>query len=810
MLTIEIILLLITTWGLLLTRARAWVWTSLLAIALIIFTDLSPYSSVAHGILWAIFLIIALLVNVKILRRGIITERFFVYFKRSLPPMSHTEREAIEAGDVWWEGELFQGRPDWNKFHGIPKPRLTAEEQAFLENEVQTLCHMLDDWKIVHEHHDMPPEIWQYLKEQRFFGLVIKKQYGGRGFSALAHSTVIATLATRSLSTAINTMVPNSLGPGELLYHYGTDEQKQYYLPRLANGEDIPCFALTSTEAGSDAGAMQDKGVICKGQHKGEEVLGIRLSWDKRYITLAPVATLVGIAFKLSDPEHLLGNETELGITVCLIPASHPGVEMGKRHYPMGLAFMNGPTRGKDVFIPLDWVIGGKKMVGRGWRMLMECLSMGRGISLPALGVAGGMLNLRSVTAYGKIRQQFRVSLTDFEGVQTEIAKITGNTYMIQAMRLMTAGAIDLNVKPAVASAIVKYHSSEMSRELFNSSMDIHAGRAIQFGPRNYMGNAYMGLPVGITVEGANILTRNLIIFGQGSIRCHPYVLKEMLAAMDPNPRRGLREFDQAFIAHIGYVSSNVTRVISLSLTNAKLVQAPHSPLAYYYRQLTRMSSALAMTADFAMLALGGSLKRREALSARLGDILSYLYIATAVLKYHADEKSPTVDLPVVKWCLETCLCKIQVAFDEFFRNFPRRMMAKTLRFCIFPYGRNYYGPRDALNSEVVKTITESMELRNRLTNLCYSGDANQPIGRVDHAYELMLKAESVQKKLYNAIKQGFIERNLDLAAQLAAAEQQGLLNTEEIGWIQTFALARYDALSVDEFEKDYFIKGEA
>jgi acyl-CoA dehydrogenase len=535
--------------------------------------------------------------------------------RKRMPAMSNTEKEAIEAGNTWWERKLFSGNPNWQELFAITKAQLTAEEQSFLNTEVDALCQKLNDWNIVYKDHDLSPEVWGYLKQQRFFGLVIPKQYGGRGFSALAHSAIITKIASRSVSAAVNTMVPNSLGPAELLLHYGTDSQKDYYLPRLATGEDIPCFALTGPEAGSDAGSITDKGIVGYGLYQGQEVLGIHLTWNKRYITLAPIATVLGIAFKLYDPKQLLGDRVDIGITLCLIPTSHPGVEIGTRHLPMHLAFMNGPTRGNNVFIPIDWIIGGQAMAGQGWRMLMECLSIGRAISLPALATAGSQLIYRLTGAYAALRQQFKTELANFDGVKQSLGTIAAYTYLLEASRQLTANAVDQHIKPSIASAIAKYHMTEMARTIINHAMDIHAGHMVQVGPRNFLAHLYISAPISITVEGANILTRNLIIFGQGAIRCHPFLLDEMQLINTDSV--DIKALDTTLMKHIGFAISNIGKSLWYGLSGGYGVWIGHCEfpkLKVYLQQLTRISTNLALLTDIYLLKLGGNLKRKEAI----------------------------------------------------------------------------------------------------------------------------------------------------------------------------------------------------
>src|SRR5687768_12649263 len=574
-------------------------------------------------------LIIGVILFVPPVRRALISNHMLKIFRKILPQVSQTEQEALDAGTVWWDGELFSGRPDWDKLLAYPKPKLEAEEKAFLAGPVEQLCAMLDEWQITHELHDLPLHVWQFIKDNGFFGMIIPKQYGGLGFSALAHSEVVMKISSRSGTAAVTVMVPNSLGPSELLLQYGTEEQKSYYLPRLAKGLEVPCFGLTGPEAGSDASAIPDSAIICYGTFNGnEKVLGMRVTWEKRYITLGPVATLLGLAFKLHDPDGLLGGQKDLGITLALIPTDTPGVEIGRRHFPLDAAFQNGPNSGKDVFIPMEYVIGGIEGVGSGWRMLMNCLAVGRSISLPATSTGAAKLAARTTGAYGRVRVQFKMPIGFFEGVEEALARIGGHTYMMDAARMMTAGAVDLGEKPSVISAIVKYHLTERGRQVINDAMDVHGGKGICLGPGNYLGRNYQQTPIAITVEGANILTRSLIIFGQGAIRGHPYVLREIAAIAEPDEAKALHAFDEAFFGHAAFVASNKARALWMGLTRARFANVPAtSETRRYYQQLTRFSSAFAFAADVSMFVLGGSLKRRERLSARLGDVLSQLYL---------------------------------------------------------------------------------------------------------------------------------------------------------------------------------------
>ncbi|MFC4656339.1 MULTISPECIES: acyl-CoA dehydrogenase [Rheinheimera] len=752
-----------------------------------------------------ILLLVALIVvlGVADIRRNLITKPIFAVFKKILPPLSDTEREAMEAGDVWWDGELFKGKPDWNKLHAIPKAELSAEEQAFMDNEVETLLKMLDDYKIVQEQRDLPAEVWSYIKGNGFFAMIIPKSYGGREFSAIANSTIVSRIATRSLTAAVTIMVPNSLGPGELLMHYGTQEQKDRWLPGLAAGKEVPCFALTGPEAGSDAGGIPDTGVVCKGEFEGKEVVGIRLNWDKRYITLAPVATVLGLAFKLYDPDNLLGEKTELGITCALIPTSHQGVEIGDRHFPMNMAFMNGTTYGKDVFIPLDWIIGGPDYAGRGWRMLVECLSAGRGISLPALATATGHLATRMTGAYSYVRQQFGMSIGKFEGVQEALGRIGAYTYSLEAMRVMTAGAIDLNLSPSVVTAIAKFHMTEMSRTLLNDAFDIHSGRAIQVGPKNYLAHGYMGMPISITVEGANILTRNLMIFGQGATRCHPYVLQELEAAANPNAEEGLKQFDSLLMKHIGFAMGNTFGALFQGLTAGAFNSSPVAgETAKYYKQLSRMSRALALCADFSMLMLGGDLKRKEMLSARLGDVLSHLYIASAVLKFYEDNGRQVADLPFVRYAVERNLFEIGKALDGFLQNFPSRVVARVLKTLVFPFGIGYKMPADETAQDICDALLKPGVIRDRLTHLCFIGEGeNDPTGLMESAFIAVHEAQPVMKKIYAAQKQGTIARKLPMDILIEKALEATVISSDEAAQLRVMNKLRFESISVDSFK---------
>ncbi len=787
--------------------ASGYVWTAAVAVALGSWTTLGSPPEPLLWTAWTAFAGVAAVANLPFLRRLLVSNTLLKIARKRIPPVSQTEREALEAGTVWWDADLFSGRPNWRKLLTAPAPKLSEEEKAFLDGPVDELCRMLDDWRINEEYHDLPPEVWKFIKDHGFFGMIIPKKYGGREFSALAHSTVVMKVGSRSLVAAVTIMVPNSLGPAELLLLYGTEEQKNYYLPRLARGEEVPCFALTSPEAGSDAASIIDSGVVCRGDFEGrKDILGIRLSWNKRYITLAPVATVLGVAFKLYDPEHLIGDRDEVGITLALIPTTAPGVEIGRRHSPLSIKFMNGPTTGRDVFIPLDWIIGGAEQAGQGWRMLMNCLAAGRSISLPALSTGSGKLSCMAVGAYARIRNQFKTPIGYFEGIEEALGRIAGSTYLMDSARVMTAGAVDMGEKPSVISAMAKYHLTEIMRQVVNDAMDILGGRGISLGPRNFMGRLYQAIPISITVEGANILTRNLIIFGQGAIRCHPWVLKEMQAVLDEDRSRGSRLFDQALFGHVSFLLQNVARSVFFSLTGGRIIPSPETgPTAYYYRQLTRMCSSFALTADVAMLVMGGALKRAERLSARLGDILSHLYFASCSLKRYTDQGRPAEDLPLLEWSCQTSLHLVQQRLDELIRNFPNRPVAWLLRLIVFPLGKPYRPPADALGREIAHLLLAPSDTRDRLAQGVYrSTDPLDPTGRLEVALRKVLAAVAVERKLKKARKAGQLAPDED-GAPVEQALQKGIISQDEARLYQEAAEARRDVIQVDDFPKDYW-----
>ncbi len=789
-------------------RLALWRWSAAVTAWLVLWTWLHEPGMPALISVWLLFFLTIVPLNLAPLRR-LLSARILAAFRRMMPRMSATEREALEAGTVWWDGELFSGRPDWHGFLAAPAPRLTPEEQAFLDGPVDELCRLLDDWHITEEIHDLPEGVWRYIKEQGFFGMIIPREYGGLGFSALAHSCVVQKIATRSITAAVTVMVPNSLGPAELLLRYGTDKQKSYFLPRLARGEEVPCFALTGPEAGSDASAMPDRGVVCRGTFRDREIIGIRLNWEKRYITLGPVATVLGLAFKLYDPDRLLGGEEELGITLALIPTDTPGITIGTRHAPLNQVFQNGPNWGKDVFIPLDWIIGGAERAGQGWRMLMECLAAGRAISLPALSTGAAKLASRATGAYAAIRRQFKTPIGRFEGVEEALARIAGYTYLMDAARIVTAGAVDTGAKPSVISAIVKYHLTEHMRSAINDAMDVQGGSAICMGPRNLLGRVYQAIPISITVEGANILTRSLIIFGQGAVRCHPYVLREMQALASEDARQALRDFDAAFWGHVGFTASNVVRALWLGLGGARLLKTPGAPpCQVYYQELTRMSAAFAMNADLAMLLLGGSLKRRERLSARLGDVLSHLYLASAVLKRFEDDGRPEEDLPLVHWNCRRSLFLMQEALAAFQRNLPLRPAAALMRLLTFPLGRRFRPPADRLGRAVAARILAPSAARDRLTAGIYlTADETQAIGRLDRTLELVAACAPLEERLRQARREGRLGSEEDEAALVEAALDAGILDEDEAARYRKLIAARREVVKVDDFPARYWAR---
>ena len=750
---------------------------------------------------WLLFAVIALPINIDTIRQQFISMPLLAIFKKIMPQMSSTEQEAIDAGTTWFDADLFRGDPDWQKLHNYPRPRLSSQEKAFLDGPVEQVCAMVNDWHITHEIADLPPEIWQFLKENKFFAMIIKKQYGGLEFSAYAQSRVLQKLTGVSSVLASTVGVPNSLGPGELLQEYGTKEQQDYYLPRLAKGEEIPCFALTSPEAGSDAGSIPDVGIICHGQFNGKVVLGMKLTWDKRYITLAPIATVLGLAFKLQDPEQLLSEQQELGITCALIPTDLSGITIGRRHFPLNIPFQNGPTQGSDVFVPLDFIIGGPDMAGQGWRMLVECLSVGRAITLPSNSAGSIKATALATGAYSRIRRQFKMPIGKMEGIEEPLAKIGANAYLMDAVTTMSTGAIDLGEKPSVISAIAKYHLTERMRSSIIDAMDIHGGKGICMGPNNYLARTYQGAPIAVTVEGANILTRSMIIYGQGAIRCHPYVLAELEAANNSDNEQALNDFDHALFGHIGFSISNISRSLWCSITGSRFLGSPYNDeTCRYYQLLTRFSANLAMLSDISMLSLGADLKRKERISARLGDVLSQLYLASATLKRYNDEGRNTADFPLVQWAVEDCLYNIQHAIDELISNFPNKIVGKVLRVVIFPLGTWLKKPNDEVSHKVAQLLQTPGSARTRLGQGQYlTRDGNNIFGRLEQVLEDIINCEPIYEKVCRELNKKLPFYHLDKVAELGLTNN--IISKVEAELLTTAEIGRQWVIAVDDFD---------
>lgn len=783
-------------------RASLNVWAISFTLLLVFIT---MWNGIVLGVLldWICFLAIFIPLYANKWRRHFISLPIFRFYRRVMPSMSLTEREAISAGTITWEGDLFCGCPNWDKLLSYPRATLSEEEQAFLDGPVETLCRMIDDWDITHNRADLSPEVWRYIKEQGFFGLIIPKQYGGKQFSAYAHSQILVKINGRSISVGSTVAVPNSLGPAELLLHYGTEEQKNYYLPRLARGEEIPCFALTSMVAGSDASSMTDHGIVCWGEHDGEPALGIRLNFDKRYITLAPVATVIGLAFKLYDPAHLIGKNADIGITCALIPRETKGLSIGRRHFPLNAPFQNGPIHGKDVFIPMEWIIGGRQRAGKGWGMLMECLATGRAISLPASAVGGAKVLVYTAGAYARIRRQFNLPIGRFEGIEEPLARIGAYTYLMDAARTFTTALIDAGERPSIASAIVKYHVTQLGRKLACDGMDIHGGKGICLGPKNYIGRGYEAAPIAITVEGANILTRNMIIFGQGAMRCHPYIFAELEAAHLPDPGAGLIAFDKTLMQHAAYGLSNLVRSFVLGLTGSFIVRSPRGKMQRYFQQATRFSSAFALLTDVSMLTYGGYLKRKESISARLGDILSYLYLLSAVLKYYHDQGEPIDDLPIVRYASLHCLFEIQERFDEILKNFPFRGLAWVLKMIIFPLGKHFSKPRDKMKHRVAQLLIAPTETRQRLASGAFLSTVDKNIlADIQDAFIKTIASEPVEKIIRLIKHEGKISgyTTIELAQ---SALNNGFLTVEQFDIFIQAEEARNKVLAVDDFKSE-------
>lgn len=770
---------------------------------------LSAYSFQSFNLyLWIAFLVVFLPVNIPVIRRQIISRPVFKWMQSALPEMSVTEQEAMEAGNVWWDAELFSGKPDWKVLLDLPAASLSDEEQAFIDGPVETLCSMLDDWDITHNRQDLPEQVWNYIKQEKFCGMMIPKHYGGLEFSEFAHSEVVMKVASRSSTAAVTVMVPNSLGPAKLLLTYGTQKQKDHYLPRLATGQEIPCFALTGPDAGSDAGAMPDTGIVCHASFEGKKkVLGIRLNWEKRYITLGPVATVIGLAFKLYDPEHLIGDKKNIGITIALIPTNTPGITIGSRHFPLNSAFQNGPNWGKDVFIPLDWILGGVEQVGNGWKMLMQSLATGRAISLPALSAGAGKFTCRNTGAYARIRKQFNLSIGDFEGIEEPLARMAGETYIINAARTVTAAALDDGQKPIVISAIIKYELTERMRRIVNDGMDIQGGSGICLGPKNYLGRLYQVIPVCITVEGANILTRTMMIFGQGAVRCHPVIYEEIQALHREDKVKALQQFDGLLFRHIGLIMRNKVTSFWLGLTNARLIKVPGDKnTKQYYRSIARLSAVFALVADYAIMTLTGSLKRKERISGNFADVLSNLYLCSTVLKQFQDQGCPEDDLPLLHWACQHTIYQTQQSLLALFQLLPFKPILWGLKMVVFPLGSSYAAPGDKLIHQTATILLNDTETRDRLTQGIYINEIeNDATGRIECAFKAVLAAVPVEKKIHQAQKAKQLPKGMDEAILKQAVEKQ-IIHAGEVALIEEAERARRLAIMVDDFAADEMV----
>ena len=795
------------------TNTKGQLGVSIVAIALILswYTQASALPVLFHGLLWTAFFVSLAIALVPPIRKSVFMKPMLAYFRKVLPPMSETEAAALEAGTVWWERELFSGRPDWNQLRDAEGAKLTEEEQAFLDGPTEELCAMVDDWEVSNELRDLPPEAWAFLREKGFFGMVLPKEYGGLEFSAYAHSCVVQKVASRSGALGVTTMVPNSLGPGMLLHEYGTQEQKDRYLRSLATGKDIPCFALTEPEAGSDAAGMTSHGVVTKRVVDGVETIGILLNWNKRYITLAPVSTLLGLAFKLYDPDHLLSDKEDVGFTVALIPTDREGVQVGERHMPLNVPFMNGPTRGKDVFITMDDVIGGEVQLGNGWRMLMESLSDGRGISLPSLSSAAGKFCSMHTGAYARVRSQFGVSIGEFEGVQEALSLIAGNTYLMDAVRTMTATSIDAGEKPSVASAIAKYHLTERMRNTINAAVDIHGGSAICMGPRNPLARSYQAVPISITVEGANILTRSLIIFGQGSVRSHPWILKEMEAAKMPDSAESLNLFDTAISNHAIMFVSNLSNSFLGSISRRLFVRTKvASPAEKHYRTISQLSSRFGLMADLMMLRFGGDLKRLEFYSCLLGDLLSSLYMASATLKHYQSRGEPIGDLDLLNWSMEECYRMFHDAMTTILGNKPLGAATSLLKLALYPLGIPNVARNRELEGRLSDLITHQSETRKDLISGIYQPTVEgDHVAAMEKTFQMVLSSEDVERK-FRKVRRSLDSWDVDFPGALEEAVAKGHISDLEAKALKEVQAARYDAIQVDEYPHDYWAKKDS
>lgn len=744
------------------------------------------------------------------LRQKLITRPLYDTLRRTFPAISDTEREALAAGTVGWDAELFHGTLNWAHLKAIPAVHLSAEERDFLDGPTEQLCAMLDEWDMRHNRRDVPPEVWEFIRQKGFLGMLISKRHGGLGFSAQAQSLILGKIASKSPDIAVVVMVPNSLGPGELVEKYGTPEQQAAFLQRLARGDEVPCFALTSPHAGSDAASMRDVGFVCNGEHQGRIVLGIRVTWDKRYITLAPKATLLGLAFNLYDPDHLLGlGRDDIGITLALIPTSHPGVRIGNRHLPSGAFFPNGPTSGENVFIPIEWVIGGRDKVGHGWGMLMESLAVGRAISLPATSTAAIKSMLRVSSAYGRLRRQFGIPIGNMEGIEEPLTRLIESAYTVEAGRAMTAAMVGAGQKPSVISALLKYSSTERMRRSVNDAMDIHGGRAICDGPNNYLMAAYQSVPVGITVEGANILTRTLITFAQGALRCHPYLYRETEALQNSNSARGFRQFESAFGEHVSWALANAVAAFLHNMSLGRFVRGPgHAKeVERWYRQLGLAARSFAFVADLTVGSLAGGLKTKQKITGRLADALAELYLLSAVLKRFDDDGEPAADLVIVELCARNALNRFQLALQGVIDNFPLRSAALLMRIIAQPLGITHKPASDRLGKKAVAAVLAPGEVRDRLTRDIYvSHAADDPTGVLEVAFKNAAGLERPLKAIEKAVRNGRIRRYHG-ADWFAEAQEQGIVNAAEASKLRELEVLMARVVAVDDFPAEEVIR---
>lgn len=791
-------ILIIILWVLAYFKASLKINTAVLVTLLLIYTLQHSFNS-GLQITWTIFLMTVAVLNLPLLRQKFISHYAFKKMQEVIPKISSTEREALEAGDTWWDAELFSGNPDWKVLNDLPQARLSKEEQAFIDGPVETLCAMLNDWEITHKHHDLPPEVWDFIKSNKFCGMIIPKKYGGLEFSHFAHSEVVIKISSRSTTAGVTVMVPNSLGPAKLLLVYGTKTQKDYYLPRLASGKEIPAFALTGPNAGSDAASIPDTGYVCYGEFAGKnKVLGIRLNWDKRYITLGPVATVLGLAFKLYDPDQLIGHKEALGITAALIPTKTKGVSIGRRHFPLDSAFQNGPNWGKNVFIPMDWVIGGQAQIGNGWKMLMQCLATGRAISLPALSTAAAKFTCRNTGAYAQIRQQFNLPIGEFEGIQEVLARIAGQTYILDAARKISVAALDAGKQPSVISAIIKYELTERMRDILNDGMDIQGGSGICLGPKNYIGRLYQVIPVSITVEGANILTRTMMIFGQGAMRCHPFIQQEM-TALDKND---LPQFDRLLFQHAGFTLHNIATSFWLALTNARwLMIKSDNDTFRYYQHIARFSAAFALLSDYALLTLGSALKRKERISGRFADALSNLYLCSCVLKHYQEQGHLEDDKPLMDWACQHTLYQTQRALAALLNSLPFAPVVWVFKIILFPLGKPLSEPKDKLEQQIAKILLNDCASRDSLTHGIYINEKPEDAtGRIEIAFKAVLNVIAIEAKLHHAQKHKQLSKGTSQELLIKEALAKKIINSEEVNRLKIAHAARAEAIAVDDF----------